>query len=219
MSANSNNKSDGINSEGRLVLGVQSSVLQVETLGTNQASGGLQEQIESGDRRGEAADTQQVDSSDDWNKSVESSSDEDDSEDAPVVLPTPATRAEELQTRMKGGVHQSHYPVWIFEGRLATPAGNKQGVVDVVADSDKCPGPAASVGYHTTIRPCVEGIAQAALVLNLFGDRGESAVALRKCILGLCFRELTVEGRIVWERHVRWAIKWSSAMKALRLDM
>ena len=173
MSANSNNKSDGINSEGRLVLGVQSSVLQVETLGTNQASGGLQEQIESGDRRGEAADTQQVDSSDDWNKSVESSSDEDDSEDASVVLPTPATRAEELQTRMKGGVHQSHYPVWIFEGRLATPAGNKQGVVDVVADSDKCPGPAASVGYHTTIRPCVEGIAQAALVLNLFGDRGE----------------------------------------------
>ena len=105
----------------------------------------------------------------------------------------------------------------IFEGRLATPAGNKQGVVDVVADSDKCPGPAASVGYHTTIRPCVEGIARAALVLNLFGDRGESAVALRNCML--YFRELTVEGRIVWERHVRWTTKWSSAMKALRLDM
>ena len=66
MSANSNNKSDGINSEGRLVLGVQSSVLQVETLGTNQASGGLQEQIESGERKGEAADTQQVDSNEHW---------------------------------------------------------------------------------------------------------------------------------------------------------
>ena len=47
--------------------------------------------------------------------------------------------------------------------------------------------------HHTTIRPCVEGIAQAALALNLFGDRGESAQALRNCILGLCFRELTVE--------------------------
>ena len=175
MSANSNNKSDGINSEGRLVLGVQSSVLQVETLGTDHASGGLQEQIESAERSGEAADTQQVDSNDDWGRSVESSSDEDGSEDASVILPTPATRAEELQTRMKGGVHQSHYPV--------------------------------------------EGIAQAAVVLNLFGDRGESAVALRNCILGLCFRELTVEGRIVWERHVRWTTKWSSAMKALRLDM
>ena len=123
MSANSNNKSDGIDSEGRLVLEDQSSVLQVETLGTNHASGGLQEQIESAEQSGKAADTQQVDSNDDWDRSVESSSDEDGSEDAPVVLPTPATRGEELQTRMKGGVHQSHYPVWIFEGRLATPAG------------------------------------------------------------------------------------------------
>ena len=135
MSANSNNKSEGINHEGRLVLVDQSSVLQVKTLGTNQASGGLQEQIESGERSRETADTQQVNSIEDMDDD-ESSSDEDGSEDAPVVLPTPATRAEELQTRMKGGVHQSHYPVWIFEGRLATPAGNKQDVVEVVADSD-----------------------------------------------------------------------------------
>ena len=38
----------------------QSSSLQVETLGTNLATGGLQEQIESGDRSKETADTQQV---------------------------------------------------------------------------------------------------------------------------------------------------------------
>ena len=50
----------------------QSSALQVETFGINPATGGLQEQIESGDRSKEAADTQQV------NSSVE---DEDDEED------------------------------------------------------------------------------------------------------------------------------------------
>ena len=133
--------------------------------------------------------SQQVDSNEDMDDD-ESSSDKDGSEDAQVVLPTPATRAEELQTRMKGGVHQSHFPVWIFEGRLATPVGNRQYVSEVVVDSDKCSGLAESVGYHTTIRPYVEGIAQAALALNLFGDRGESAQALRNCILGLCFREL-----------------------------
>ena len=41
----------------------QSSSLQVETLGTSQATVGLQEQIESGDRSKEIADTQQVNSS------------------------------------------------------------------------------------------------------------------------------------------------------------
>ena len=98
MSANSKNKSDGINHEGRLVLVDQSSDLQVETLGTNQASGGLQEQIESGGRSKETADTQQVDSNEDMDDD-ESSSDEDGSEDAPVVLPTPATRADEDERR------------------------------------------------------------------------------------------------------------------------
>jgi hypothetical protein len=87
----------------------------------------------------------------------------------------------------------------------------------VVTDSDKCPGLAASVGYHTTIRPCV-GVAQAALALNLFGDRGESAQALRNCILGLCFRELTVEDLKMWERQIKHAHKWPQSMKALRLD-
>ena len=38
---------------------------------------------------------------------------------------------------------------------------------------------AASVGYHTTIRPCVEGEQQAAEVLNLFGHRGKSMKDLR----------------------------------------
>ena len=108
--------------------------------------------------------------------------------------------------------------MWIFEDRHATPAGTKQDVIDVVTDSDKCPGLAASVGYHTIIRPCVEGVAQAALALNLFGDRGESAQALRNCILGLCFRELAIEDLSMWERHVRCARMWPQSMKALRLD-
>ena len=38
----------------------QSSSLQVETLGTSQATGGLQEQIESGNRSKETADIQRV---------------------------------------------------------------------------------------------------------------------------------------------------------------
>ena len=101
--------------------------------------------------------------------------------------------------RMKGGVHQSHCPVWIFEGRLATPASNNKDVIDAVTDLDKCPGLAASVGYHTTIRPCVKGEVQAALALNLFGEGGETAKALRNCILGLCFRELTLEDLSKWK--------------------
>jgi hypothetical protein len=137
MSANSNNKNDVSNNEGQVVAVDQSSALQVETLGTNLAIGGLQEQIESGDQSGETADTQQVDSGEDMDDDS-SSSNKDGSVESQVVLPTPATRAEELQTRMKGGVHQSHCPVWIFEGRLAKNAGTKQDAVDVVTDSDKC---------------------------------------------------------------------------------
>ena len=73
------------------------------------------------------------------------------------------------------------------EVQLATPAGNKKDVIDAVTDSDKCPDL-----RDTTIRPCVEGEAQAALALNLFRGRGKATKALRNCILGLCFRELTV---------------------------
>ncbi len=93
----------------------QSSALQLETLGTNLAIGSLQEQIESGDQSSETADTQQVDSGGGMDDG-ESSSGKDESEDSQELLPTPTTRAVELQTRMKGGVHQSHCPVWIFEG-------------------------------------------------------------------------------------------------------
>ena len=50
MSANSNNESDRNNHEGQVVAVDESSALQVETLGTNLATGGLQEQIESGDQ-------------------------------------------------------------------------------------------------------------------------------------------------------------------------
>ena len=73
-------------------------------------------------------------------------------------------------------------------------------------------------GHHTTIRPCVEGVAQAALALNLFGDRGESVQALRNCILGLCFRELAVQDLNMWERHILRTHKWPQSMEALRLD-
>ena len=52
----------------------QSSALQVETLGTNLVTGGLQEQIESGDWSKETADTQQV------NSSVEDEDGEEDDE-------------------------------------------------------------------------------------------------------------------------------------------
>jgi hypothetical protein len=64
MSANSNDDNIAINNERKAVAVDQSSELQVETLGTNLANGGLQEQI------------------------------------------GPATRAEELPMRMKGGVHR-----------------------------------------------------------------------------------------------------------------
>ena len=64
----------------------QFSALQVETLGT---TGGLQEQIESGDRSKETADTQQV------NSSVEDENGEEDGEfftievgDSPKVIHT-----------------------------------------------------------------------------------------------------------------------------------
>jgi len=69
----------------------QSSSLQVETLGANLATGGLQEQIESGDRSKETADTQQV------NSSVEHEDGEEDDDkssftievgDSPKVLRT-----------------------------------------------------------------------------------------------------------------------------------
>jgi hypothetical protein len=63
MSANSNNESDTNNNEDQVVAVGQSSALQVETHGTSQATGGLQEQIESRDRSKETADTQQVNSS------------------------------------------------------------------------------------------------------------------------------------------------------------
>ena len=60
MSANSNNKSDGSNIDGQVIALDHSSALKVETLGTNLAIGGLQEQIESGDQSRETADSQQL---------------------------------------------------------------------------------------------------------------------------------------------------------------
>jgi len=83
--------------KGQVVEVDQSSALQVETLGTNLATRGLQEQIESGDQSKETADTQQVNSSvEDENNEEdddESSSDIDESstievEDSPKVLHT-----------------------------------------------------------------------------------------------------------------------------------
>ena len=67
---------------------------------------------------------------------------------------------------------------------------------------------AASVGYHTTIRPCVEGEQQAAEVLNLFGHRGRSMKDLQYCILRLCFRELSVVSGDQWERNMGFFCYW-----------
>ncbi len=92
MSANSNNESDRNNNEGQVVAVDESSALQVETLGTNLATGGLQEQIESGDRSKETADTQQV------NSSVE---DEDGEEDQRT--PTSFSQSK-LETRQRSSI-------------------------------------------------------------------------------------------------------------------
>jgi len=177
MSAKSNNKSDVKNNEGQMVAVDQSSALQVETVGASLAIKGLQEQIESGDQREETADTQQVDSDDDMDEDEQehkySSSDCGESFTIevgarPKFLHTPATWTAKLTDMIQGEVHQSHIPAWRFEGRQASTSGAKRDDTTPVDDADESSALAASVGYHTTIRPCVEGEQQAAEALNLF---------------------------------------------------
>ena len=83
-------------------------------------------------------------------------------------------------------------------------------------DADESPTLAASVGYHTTIRPCVEGEQQAAEALNLFGQRGRSMKDLRYCILWLCFRELSIVSGDMWERNMKFFHDWREFAAALR---
>ncbi len=186
----------------------QSSALQVETLGASLAIGGVREQIEPGDQCEETADTQQVDSDDGMDEDEQE--DEYSSSDSrrPKVLHTPATRAAELTDRMKGGVHHNHIPVWRFEGRQVSTSGAKRDETKPVDDAEKSPALAASVGYHSTIRSCVEGEQQAAEVLHLFGHRGRSMKDLRYCILRLCFRELSVVSGDQWERNMGFFRYW-----------
>jgi len=146
----------------------------VETLGASLAIGGVQEQIEPGDQCEETADTQQVDSDDDMDEDEQE--DEYSSSDSrrPKVLHTPATRAAELTDRMKGGVHHNQIPVWRFEGRQVSTSGAKRDETKPVDDAEKSPVLAASVGYHSTIRPCVEGSAvlhPAALLSGAIGSK------------------------------------------------
>ena len=174
MSANSNNESDMNNNEGEVVAVDQSSALQVETQGAGLAIG---EQIESGGQCEETADTQQVDSDDDMDEDEQehkySSSDCGESFTIevgarPKFLHTPATWTAKLTDMIQGEVHQSHIPAWRFEGRQASTSGAKRDDTTPVDDADESSALAASVGYHTTIRPCVEGEQQAAEALNLF---------------------------------------------------
>ena len=118
---------------------------------------------------------------------------------------------------MKSGVHQSYIPVWCFKGRQASTSGTKRDDTKPVDDADKSPVLAASVGYHTTIRPCVEGEQQAAELLNLFGHRGRSMKDLCYCILRLCFRELSVVSGDQWERNMGLFRHWREFTAALRL--
>jgi hypothetical protein len=137
--------------------------------------------------------------------------------DVPKVLHTPATRATELTERMKGGVHQSHIPSWRFEGRQVSTSGAKRDETKPVDDAYKSPALAASVNYHTTIRPCVGGEKQAAEVLNLFGHRSKSMKDLRCYILRLCFRKLSIVGVDQWERNMGLFRHWREFAAALRL--
>jgi hypothetical protein len=226
MSANSNNESDTNNNEGQVVVVGQSSALQVEAQGADLAIGSLQEQTESGGQCEETADTQQVDSDDDMDGDEQedegSSSDSGESftlegNARPQVLHTPDTRAAELADRMRGGVHQSHLPSWRLEGRQVSTSRARPDESKPVDNADEFPTLAATVGYHTTIRPCAEGEHQAAEALNLFGQRGRSMKDLRYCILRLCFRELSVVSGDMWERNMTFFHDWREFAAALRL--
>jgi hypothetical protein len=76
----------------------------VETLGTNLATGGLQEQIESGDRSKETADTQQVDSSNDMDEDgQEDDYSSSDSNESFAVDQSSALQVETLGTNLATG--------------------------------------------------------------------------------------------------------------------
>jgi len=91
---------------------------------------------------------------------------------------------------MKGGVHQSHCPVWIFVVTLRQVSRSRRIGGLPYQNSTMCR------------RRCSGGVGTEPL----------------RSILGLCFRELTVEDLKMWERHMERTHKWPQSLKALRLD-
>lgn len=62
-------------------------------------------------------------------------------------------------------------------------SGAKHDETKPVDHADESPALAVSVGYQTTIQPCVKGEQQEAEVLNLFEHRGKSMKALHPATL------------------------------------
>jgi len=211
MSSNSNNQNIENKDEGQVMAVEQSRALQVETQGTILSTGGLQEQTKPSDSQ--VVDLREdVDGNkqeDDYSSSVSDESFIFEVRDKLDVLHTPTTRALELAEKMIGGVHQSHRPSWHFEGRQgSTPGAGREGAAPV-DHADNSPELAMSVGYYTTIRPCVEEELEASKALNLFGQWGKSLKDLRHCILRACFRELSIpSGEVQWERLMKNQQQW-----------
>jgi hypothetical protein len=64
------------------------------------------------------------------------------------------------------------------------PSGTKCDETMAIEDADRSPALAASVSYHTTIRPCVEGEQKTAEILNLFRQRDKSMWDLAALLSG-----------------------------------
>ena len=111
----------------------QSSSLQVETLGTSLATGGLQEQIESGDQSKETADTQQVDPSNDMDEDgQEDDYSSSDSNESMAVDQSGALQVETLGTNLATGGLQEQ----IESGDQSKETADTQQVYSSVEDED-----------------------------------------------------------------------------------
>ena len=104
------------------------------------------------------------------------------------LIPSRSTLARTWMTT-KGGVHQSHCPVWIFVVTLRQVSRSRRIGGLPYQNSTMCR------------RRCSGGVGTEPL----------------RSILGLCFRELTVEDLKMWERHMERTHKWPQSLKALRL--
>jgi len=186
--------------------GEQSSALQVETQGTILSAGGLQEQTRPSDSQvvGLREDVDEDEQENDYESSVSNESFTFEVRDKMDELHNPMTRALELGEKMIGGVHQSHRPSWHFEGWQGPTSGAGREEIAPVDHADDEPELAMTVGYHTTIRPCVDGEKEAEDALNLFGQWGKSLKDLRNCIMQGCYRELSLpSGDVLWEKLMK----------------